>query len=136
MNCKLLGLLTLVVSVAGCASSAPKETAYRPFLIPANAQIVAEGAPPLSAVIGQSGTLYVYDRTTQSLPHSAQLPSSGQSLLFVLSPAALTVRSPEQNATEATTLVNDIDKTHHYALWFVPGEGSSKSIAHASTTQP
>ena len=136
MNLKSLGLLTLVVSIAGCKSSAVNEMAYRPFLIPANAQIVAEGAPPISAVIGQPGTLYVYDRTTQSLPHSAQLPSNGQSLLFVLSPAALTVRTSEQNATEATTLVNDIDKTHHYALWFVPGEGSAKSVAHASTTQP
>ena len=79
MNCKLPGLLTLVVSVAGCASSAPKETAYRPFLIPANAQIVAEGAPPISAVIGQSGTLYVYDRTTQSLPGVRGAHPLGQS---------------------------------------------------------
>jgi hypothetical protein len=124
----LAALLGIGVWVAGCASSKPAEVhpssdrtgAARG--VPAEAQVVAEGVPPLSFLYsGHGGTLYVYDQTSDALIHTADfgpnMSTAGGIVMIDAERKALVLNDSNKNSV---TLVASIDPRHRYTMWFMP----------------
>jgi hypothetical protein len=120
-------LLVAGLVVAGCASSKPVD---RPSSdrtgaargVPAEAQVVAEGVPPLSFLYsGHGGTLYVYDQTSDTLIHTADFgpdrSTTGGVMMIDADRKALVLNDANKNSV---TLVSSIDPRHHYTMWFMP----------------
>ena len=121
-------LLAAGLLLAGCT---PKEPAVvRPSSdrtgsargIPPEAQVVAEGMPPLSFLYsGHGGTLYVYDQTADSLIHTADFGPDRSTLGGIVKidveRKALVLDDANKNSV---TLVSSVDPKHRYTMWFMP----------------
>jgi hypothetical protein len=124
----LAALLATGLFLTGCAGSKPE--VVRPSSdrtgsargVPAEAQVVAEGVPPLSFLYsGHGGTLYVYDQTADSLIHTADFgpdrSTAGGIVMIDAERKALVLNDANKNAV---TLVASVDPKHRYTMWFMP----------------
>jgi len=120
-------LLTAGLIVAGCASNQP---VVRPSSdrtgaargVPAEAQVVAEGVPPLSFLYsGHGGTLFVYDQTSDTLIHTADFgpdrSTTGGIVMIDAERHALVLNDANK---KSVTLVASVDPKHRYTMWFLP----------------
>jgi hypothetical protein len=121
-------MLGIVLLLAGCASN--KRDVVRPSDdrtgaargVPAEAQVVAEGKPPLSFLYsGHGGTLYVYDQTSDALIHTADfgpnVSTAGGIVMIDVDRKALVLNDANKNSV---TLVSQVDPNHRYTMWFLP----------------
>ena len=121
-------LLTAALLLAGCTPKEP--VVVRPSSdrtgsargIPAEAQVVAEGTPPLSFLYsGHGGTLYVYDQTADALIHTADFgpdrSTLGGIVMIDAERKALVLNDSNKNSV---TLVASVDPKHRYTMWFMP----------------
>jgi len=125
-------LIALIgISLSGCAAS-PSATGSHPTAVPVNAQLIAEGVPPLSVVVSRPGVVYLFDKSTQSMPHSADLSGmtgvTGVVLSFDLEHKAFTARVPPQKYEDGTVLLSPVDVTHRYQIWFVANHGETETL--------
>jgi hypothetical protein len=123
-----LTLLTLTgaLAAAGCATSArPYDRVGVKRDVPRDARVVAEGAPPLSFLFTGGGSLYVYDQTTDTLVHTARLPSQqGAAVVAAVisidpDKRALVGRSAE-GSNDELVLAHPLDPNHRFTMWFAP----------------
>jgi hypothetical protein len=124
----LAALLAAGVFLAGCSTSKP--TVIRPSSdrtgsargVPTEAQVVAEGMPPLSFLYsGHGGTLYVYDQSADALIHTADFgpdrSTAGGIVKIDVERKALVLDDANKNSV---TLVSSVDPKHRYTMWFMP----------------
>jgi hypothetical protein len=123
----LAALLAAGLLLAGCASktvvvhpSSDRTGAARG--VPAEAQVVAEGVPPLSFLYsGHGGTLYVYDQTSDALIHTADfgpnMSTTGGIVMIDAEKRSLVLNDANKNSV---TLVASVDPKHRYTMWFMP----------------
>ncbi|HYO07329.1 MAG TPA: hypothetical protein VER17_00020 [Tepidisphaeraceae bacterium] len=144
-------MLSGVLLLTGCGGSAAREakrpadpaavTAHvgsdvpRPARLPSSARIAAEGVPPLSAVLGRPGTLYLFDQTSGSMPHSADFTGIGSVTALILSldtdrKALVAREDPDTPPEKAIVLLAPLEMSHRYTMWFVPAEGSAGAGDH------
>jgi hypothetical protein len=120
--------LAAALLLAGCSPSKP--AVVRPSSdrtgaargVPAEAQVVAEGVPPLSFLYsGHGGTLYVYDQTSDALIHTADfgpnMSTTGGIVMIDADRRALVLNDANKNSV---TLVASVDPKHRYTMWFMP----------------
>lgn len=124
----LAALLATAALLVGCSPSKPvvvhpsSDRTGAARGVPAEAQVVAEGVPPLSFLYsGHGGTLYVYDQTSDALIHTADfgpnMSTAGGIVKIDVERKALVLDDANKNSV---TLVGAVDPKHRYTMWFMP----------------
>lgn len=121
---RILASLAFAAVLAGCAADRfydADNPSKPPYLIPADAQRVAEGPPPLSYIPGEDdSTVYILDNSTASLITTSK--AEGGDMFYLIDPTekAVIVKSPT-DPTKRAVLAAPIDPSHRFSIWVTKG---------------
>jgi hypothetical protein len=142
----LVLILLCAAALSGCASpgARPGERRSAARDIPSDAKLVASGQPSISFLFPPGpGSLYLYDETSNSLLHTAQIGtdnSMGGLFLLDRSRRSFIGRTPGSQPDDDVILLTTIDPDHRYAIYYaaskakVEVEGGENH--HDPTTRP
>ena len=120
-------ILLAALLLAGCASrdrssAAPGQRTGAAREIPAGAQLVATGRPPLSFLFPRGGgKVYLYDQTDDSLLFTADLSSGDTNsglLILDAERRAFVGRDVNTDPSDDVVLLKPIEVKHRFAIYF------------------
>lgn len=88
--------------------------------LPADAEVVAEGQPPLTYLNQRAGTLYVFDITSDSLIHTADMDDAGGALFVLDAHQKALLARPLAQKDQDVVLAEPIDPSHRFSMRFRP----------------
>lgn len=131
-------MLFVASALAGCASM--PQAGQHPWGVPSDAQIVAHGAPTISFLISHPGVIYIFDDSSNALVSTMDLTGidikdAHPSLLVIdKAKAAIVARQPGDH--HDTVLMEPIDTSDQFSIWFKEGASRSSVPATQTTTVP
>ncbi|MCC7349667.1 MAG: hypothetical protein IT446_03785 [Phycisphaerales bacterium] len=126
-------MAALMVAAGGCADQQQRLDEQRQQrMLPPGAQVVAEGQPPLSYLIPEEGArIQVWDLTTSSLVHTANLPASSQGSVLVLDAKSQKLLIRSMNNNDQAVLLDGLSPTDQYRITLLP-EGNTYDAGPAT----
>jgi len=129
-------MTALMVAAGGCADQQQQrlDEQRQQRMLPPGAQVVAEGQPPLSYLVPDEGArVQVWDLTTGSLVHSAELPASAQGSVLVLDAKSQKLLIRSLNNNDQAVLLDGLSPTDQYRITLLPGGNATDT---SPTTGP
>jgi hypothetical protein len=125
--------------VGGCASnfSDEKDISKPPYMVPANATRVAEGAPPLSYMPTGPCTVYILDNSSQTLMNTSEGQGNDEHMFIFIDPVEKSVLvKSATNPSNRIVLASPIDPSHRFSIWVVQPSLLSPAAPPVPTTKP
>ncbi|MCC6424201.1 MAG: hypothetical protein IT447_12035 [Phycisphaerales bacterium] len=131
-------MASLMVAAGGCADQQRQQMdeQRQQRMLPPGSQVVAEGVPPLSYLIPDDGArVQVWDLTTGSLVHTADLPGDSKGSVLVLDAKSQKLLIRSLNNNDQAVLLDGLSATDEYRITLLP-EGNANDVAPATTPAP
>jgi hypothetical protein len=127
-------MAAMMVAAGGCADQQQQrlDEQRQQRMLPPGAQVVAEGQPPLSYLIPEEGArIQVWDLTTSSLVHTANLPANSQGAVLVLDAKSQKLLIRSMNNNDQAVLLDGLSSTDQYRITLLP-EGNTYDAGPAT----
>jgi len=132
-------MAALMVAAGGCADQHQQrlDEQRQQLMMPPGSQVVAEGQPPLSYLIPDQGArVRVWDLTTGSLIHSADLPANSQGAVLVLDAKSQKLLIRSLNNNDQAVLLDGLSPTDEYRIMLLPGGNINDTSPATGPTDP